>query len=249
MYHAVAPDTRVPHDPQYTLTQRMFERHLLLIRSEAGGACSARDWLQENRRESVMLTFDDGKASDHDVVLPLLLKHGMTADFFVNPATVGRPGFVSWRALAEMSAAGMSIQSHGYDHGYLTHLDPVALRHNLYSSRLEIEDRLGVPVTLLAPPGGRMPPRLADKARKLGYTHVLCSKPGLVSDAHGNAPLPRLAITATLGDLAFRRWIAGNIRAIAKARLRYRILSFAKWTMGDERYERLRVTALSGNAE
>lgn len=249
MYHAVAPDALDVRDPQYTLTQRAFERQLLLIGAEAGGACSARDWLQGNRRESVMLTFDDGKASDHELVLPLLLKHGMTADFFVNPATVGRPGFVSWGALAEMSAAGMSIQSHGYDHVYLTHLEPAALRHNLYSSRLEIEDRLGTPVTLLAPPGGRMPPRLADNARQLGYTHVLCSKPGMVRATHGNTPLPRLAITATLDDLAFRRWITGNLRAIATARLRYGILAIAKRTMGDERYERLRVNALSGNPD
>jgi len=247
MYHAVASDALDVHDAQYTLTQRAFERQLLLIGAEAGGACSAREWLQGNRHESVMLTFDDGKASDHEVVLPLLLKHGMTADFFVNPATVGRPGFVSWQALAEMSAAGMSIQSHGYDHVYLTHLDPVALRHNLYSSRLEIEDRLGTPVTLLAPPGGRMPPRLADSARQLGYTHVLCSKPGRVTASQGNTPVPRFAITSSLGDLVFRRWIAGDFRAITTARLRYGLLAIAKRTMGDERYERLRMNALSGN--
>ena len=248
MYHGVAPDGTDVQDPQYTLTQRAFERQLQLIGSDAGGACCARDWLQGLRRESVLLTFDDGKASDHEVVLPLLLKHGMTADFFVNPATVGRPGFVSWRALSEMSAAGMSIQSHGYDHVYLTHLDPPALRRNLYSARVEIEDQAGHVGDAARASGGRMPPRLADQARQSGYTHVLCSKPGVVAATDGRAPLPRLAITATLGEQVFRRWITGNARAIAAARLRYGILAIAKRTMGDARYERLRVSAI-GNPD
>lgn len=249
MYHAVSDGAGSGRDAQYTLTRPGFDRQMHLVRTESGGACSARDWLQGVRNESVMLTFDDGKASDHEIVLPLLLKHGMTADFFVNPATVGRAGFVSWQALAEMTSEGMSVQSHGYDHEYLTHLDRAALRHNLYSSRLEIEDHLGVQVTLLAPPGGRMPPRLTEIARQLGYKHVMCSRPGLARRHPGSRALPRLAVTSGLAESTYRRWIAADFHAITTARVRYGTLAFAKWAMGDERYERLRLMALSGNID
>lgn len=90
-----------------------------------------------------------------------------------------------------------------------------------------------------------MPPRLADNARSLGYTHILCSRPGVVSTSRGSKPLPRLAITASLGEPAFRRWIAADFRAITTATLRYGVLALAKRTMGEERYARLRHSALS----
>src|SRR5690606_41569288 len=95
-----------------------------------------------------------------------------------------------------MDAAGMSIQSHGYDHVYLTDLDPDTLRERLHAARLRIEDGVGAADTLLAPPGGRMPAGLAATAGQCGYRHVLSSRPGRIRAARHPAELPRLAVSA-----------------------------------------------------
>ena len=245
MYHAVSRGGDHRYDPRYTVPERVFGEQLGTIRARVGGACSARDWLGGHRSANVLLTFDDGLASDHEVSLPILATHGMTADFFVNPATVGRPGHVGWEALREMSAAGMSIQSHGYDHVHFTSMDPATLRESLYRARLQIEDRLGTAVTLLAPPGGRMPAGLAETARTAGYQHVLCSRPGVLHADQSHMPLPRMAVTAGLPARTFAGWITARPAKITGARLRYGLLQAARAVIGDARYERLRAGALS----
>ncbi len=246
MYHALAEDV-VPsgQDPRYTLGEQRFRKQLKLIARHGGAGCT-RDWLEGQHAHRVLLTFDDGHASNYCRAFPALVEHGMCADFFVNPANVGKPGYADWADLREMSAAGMSIQSHGYDHVYLTELDARTLRDRLYAARIAIEDHVGTSVTLLAPPGGRMPPSLADVARQCGYLHILSSCPGRIAASGQARILPRLAVTTALEERRFMAWIASNPLAILRERIRYDTLSLAKRLLGDSRYERVRMHALDG---
>lgn len=242
MYHALtgAGSPELGQDPHYSVSVERFEAHLALLKRRAGGACSMRDRLEGRSQAAAILTFDDGHLSNYVLGLPALVRHGARADFFINPGRVGQPGFADWTQLAEMSAAGQSIQSHGWNHRYFTELSPAELRTDLTRSRQTIEDRLGRPVTLLAPPGGRMPPRLVEVALECGYTHVLASHPGRIQ---GLQPLlPRMAVTAALDDTTLDGWLDG--RGIAKARLRYATLALAKRAFGDRGYERLRAGLL-----
>lgn len=245
MYHALSRGQVPPgQDPHYVLDEARFREQLQWV-DAAGGACSARDWLDGERRP-VLLTFDDGHASNYNLAFPALAEDGMRADFFVNPANVGKPGFATWAQLREMSAAGMSIQSHGYDHVYLTTLEPGALRERLHAARTAIEDRVGAAVTLLAPPGGRMPGGLARVARECGYRYVLSSRPGRVFADTGQTVLPRLAVTASLPSSRLRAWIEGYGPSILREQLRYGSLALAKRLLGDSGYERARQMALAG---
>ncbi len=245
MYHALsAGDAPDGQDPHYTLAAASFEAQLKRIAERAGGAGSARDWLAGAHRHPVLLTFDDGHVSNHRLALPLLTAQRMTADFFVNPAKVGQAGFASWQELRDMSAHGMSIQSHGYDHVYLTALAPAMLRETLRAARQQIEDRIGQPATLLAPPGGRMPRGLSRVARECGYTHVLSSRPGRIGRAAAGRILPRMAVTSNLGAEAMDAWMDPQGGSLLREQLRYGGLALVKQLLGDDRYERLRGRAL-----
>src|SRR6185503_16689154 len=177
MYHAVEDARTTGADPHYTVTPQRFSEQLALCLRLGAAVVSARDWLAG--RAGVVFTFDDGHLSNHRVAFPALRAASAAADFFVNPAQVGTEGFATWAELREMAEGGMSIQSHGLDHGhYLTALSPSELRDELRRARLEIEQHVGQPVTLLAPAGGRAPAALASIAREVGYRHVLGSRPG-----------------------------------------------------------------------
>jgi peptidoglycan/xylan/chitin deacetylase (PgdA/CDA1 family) len=245
MYHALSDGAHPPgQDPHYTLTRQAFAWQMDRI-VESGNAGSARELLEEKRPNAVVVTFDDGHASNYRIAFPELTERGISADFFVNPATVGTTGFASWDELREMSDAGMSIQSHGYDHVYLTELGPERLQETLRAAREEISQRIGRPATLLAPPGGRMPRGLAAVAAVCGYTHVLSSRPGMVAaGAPANRPLSRMAMTAAIDGKTFLRWIGRDRVAIGREQLRYSGLALAKRLLGDHRYERVRARAL-----
>ena len=246
MYHALSHGGIPPgQDPHYTLDAGTFDRQLEGI-VRAGGGGTVRDWLHLGTRRPVLLTFDDGHASNHAVAFPALAGHGLQADFFVNPANVGTPGFATWSQLREMAAAGMSIQSHGYDHSYFTEMDPRTLRERLLAARQCIEDAIGAEVSLLAPPGGRMPPGLASLARDCGYAHVVSSRPGRLSSRGRPAMVPRLAVTAALEPARFNAWITGRGGAIRREQLRYGTLAMAKRFLGNSRYERARSLILAG---
>lgn len=246
MYHALSQGSVPPgQDPHYTLDEARFRAQLRRIDAAGGGAC-ARDWLADAATQGVLLTFDDGHVSNHRLAFPALAEHGMHADFFVNPGNVGKAGYATWQDLREMSIAGMSIQSHGYDHVYLTTLDARTLRDRLRAARERIEDRVGASVTLLAPPGGRMPANLIAVARECGYRHVLSSRPGRIAAGENAGMLPRLSVTAAIDERRFAAWIAGDAMTIAREQARYGALALAKRVLGDARYERMRAQALPG---
>lgn len=237
MYHAIGEGAAANADPHYTVARERFARQLGHCARVGGAVVSARDWL--TGRPGVIVTFDDGDETNYRVAWPLLATLGATADFFVNPAQVGTPGYATWAELREMSDAGMSIQSHGLDHrNYLTTLSPSRLRDELRRARLEIEEKIGQPVTLLAPPGGRAPPDLERVAREVGYAHVFGSNPGTIGrdrrHTHG-----RFAVTAGLDQRTFESLLRGG-SARLRAQLRYTVLALAKRALGDDMYERTR---------
>ena len=240
MYHAVGVTSGAGVDPHYAVGTDTFERHMRACHAAGGGVLSALQWLQGER--GIIVTFDDGHVTNYLHAFPALKSLGGRADFFVNPAQVATEGFATWSELREMADAGMSIQSHGLDHRhYLTELSTAYLREELLRARLEIEEHVGKPVTLLAPPGGRMPPRLEEVALEVGYTHVLTSKPGIVR--RGTRMLCRLAVTRTLADKTLESWLRGGSE-LRRTQLRQAALDTAKRLLGDRRYEAVRHSLL-----
>lgn len=112
------------------------------------------------------LTFDDGLRSILDVA-EILARFEFRATAFVVTAHMGKdnrwsgqPSWVpvrpllSWSDLPRLCASGISVASHTRTHPDLRTVDEQRLREELRGSRLEVEDRTGVPCTLLAYPYG-----------------------------------------------------------------------------------------------
>lgn len=182
MYHVLTePTEAVGPDggAKYRLPAAVFREHLTLIKSQGfRPALVGRLWDQQHSadaRPAVGLTFDDGDVSNYTLAYPALVEADARADFFVNTATVGRSGFLSWPQIAEMQRAGLSFQSHSHDHVVLVGLPAAALERQLRDSKHLLEDRLGAPVDFLAAPYGLLNRPVVRAAQEAGYRAVCTS--------------------------------------------------------------------------
>lgn len=255
MYHSVR-DSHGRTDPSadsvYTISAQQFAEQLDLI-SEAGHPVTTVGDLVEARaqepssllhtpanRHAVVLTFDDGTTSHLEPVLHMLWERNMPGEFFVNPANVGRHGYLSWNELRGMASAGMSIQSHGYSHRYMDDLDDVAVADELLRSKRVIEDRVGQAVTVFAAPGGRVNNFVATLAHRVGYKAVCGSRPGQWHPRARVNIIPRIAIRAATSERELRDWIGNRPFSLLAQVGRYRVLQFARWALGNSVYDSLR---------
>ena len=246
MYHAVVDDLGRCEgaDPHYAVLRWQFALHLKALRSLGMRSSSIAKLRAESSAENVVvMTFDDGHASNRDAA-ESLRAFSFTADFLVNPSTVGKPNHLSWGDLRAMSDAGMSIQSHGYHHRYLDELKPSEVLAELVDSKREIEDRIGQAVTVFGPPGGRMSAGLAEAAETAGYGALCTSRVGLWCIQGGAWRIPRLAVLNSTSECRFLRWIKKDPIEITAQQTRYQALSATKQLLGNQRYDNLRRSLL-----
>jgi peptidoglycan/xylan/chitin deacetylase (PgdA/CDA1 family) len=139
-----------------------------------GGADAAR----AGASAEVVLTFDDGDASHHDYVLPILKKAGFGGTFFVIAGEIGAKGRMDAGMIRAMAEAGMEIGSHGLRHTFLTALDERTLTAELSESRRLLEAAAAKPVAALSVPRGFYDARVLCAARASGFASVCVSDAG-----------------------------------------------------------------------
>ena len=222
MYHGVGGD-----ESRYTVTRAGLALHLDQMRAEGFAVRPLADvWAGGQGARAVVMTFDDGRASDYTDAFPLLRERGLSAEFFVNPATMGRPGFLTWVQAREMAAAGMSLQSHSHDHVYLTRLRAGALHRQMSDSRRAIEDEVGRPPLFLAAPYGDVNRRVVDAALAAGYRAVCTSWPW--PSRPRAATVSRVAVYRDTSPALLRRLLAGDPRPYVSQAARAAVVYPAK---------------------
>ena len=248
MYHAIpaAPGPQVGADAHYSVSLETFSRHLDRMAQQGLGARSVQSLLAMKpaarmQARAVGVTFDDGHVTNLEAAR-LLHRHGASADFFINPSTVGTAGFLDWDQLAQMQAWGMSIQSHGMRHRFLDDLSPAEVEDELRESKAEIEVRLGSRVHVYAPAGGRTVPGLEALAHRLGYRAICNSQVGLWREM-ADPPVmtvPRFAVLAGTGAGQMDRWLRQSPLEMAWQTGRHAALRTAKRVLGNGAYVMLR---------
>jgi peptidoglycan/xylan/chitin deacetylase (PgdA/CDA1 family) len=190
LYHHVAPREAVPpkwnpnegwnwrHSPEG------FERQVLELKKRGyrfQPLSEIADGIRERGTEepkSAAVTFDDGWLDNYQFAFPILRKLAVPATFFV---TTGRrqDGIeaakrMSAAELNELLRSGMSIGGHSRSHPDLTTLPEPAAVEEIHGCRQDLEQALGVSVSLFAYPGGAFNRRVARLTQEAGYT-AACS--------------------------------------------------------------------------
>jgi peptidoglycan/xylan/chitin deacetylase (PgdA/CDA1 family) len=240
MYHGLheGPRDDGHWDPRYSVAPAQFDAQMRRVRDKRGHAWMPDDGLAGVQSPEIMVSFDDGEASDARVALPILQRLGLRAVFFITSGFVGRRGSIDAMQLRELSDAGMAIGSHGASHRFLSTLPESELRAELAQSRDFLETCTGRRVGMLALPGGRGGARELAVARELGYVHVFDSTPG--DNRKPDGFVQRVAIVRDTGMQDFDQILAWRGPAVKAIQWRHRMLRLPKRLIGDNRYLRLR---------
>jgi peptidoglycan/xylan/chitin deacetylase (PgdA/CDA1 family) len=169
VFHRV--DDRYPEDPITVSTSlfsslcRFFARHFEVITLD-----QLVTMLERGRPllGQLVITFDDGYRDNHRVAAPILEQLGLPACFFVTTGFIGsdeasrwdrKAGiaseWMSWDEVLDLHRRGFEIGAHTVSHVDLGVVGGEAARREIVSSKVDLESRLGSPVTLFAYPFGR----------------------------------------------------------------------------------------------
>jgi peptidoglycan/xylan/chitin deacetylase (PgdA/CDA1 family) len=245
MYHEIGRTGAAPARSdggylRYVIAEAAFEQQLdTIARAGLHGIPVGTAVEADNQRPSaVVLTFDDGCASDLAVAAPRLAQRDWGATFYVTVEHVDRPGFLTRAQLRELAALGFEIGSHAFQHVYLTALGTVALRAQLVDSRRWLENTIGREVRHLSCPGGRWSPLVAQEAADAGYISVTTSRPVVNPKGADLRRLGRFAVTSATEAPTFGGMLGGRLPL--SDRCKERITSLSRSLLGDRRYDALR---------
>ena len=192
-----------------------FERQLVYLRergyttisvAELAEGLSGRTKLPDR---PIVLTFDDGYDDNYQAALPVLLRQGMRASFFVVTGKMGQPGYLSWPQAAQMRDQGMEIGSHTVHHYTLTEINLKEMERELRGSRLMLESNLSITKAVFANPFGETAPAVVALLEKTGYQAACSSVVGLNRPGENLFMIRRMSVPRPkfgLWDFRLRLW-------------------------------------------
>ncbi|WP_091448033.1 polysaccharide deacetylase family protein [Geodermatophilus poikilotrophus] len=116
-------------------------------------------------RPLVSVTFDDGWESSYTHGVRLLEERGFPGTFYVNPAVIETPDFMTAAQLQALDRQGHEVALHGYEHFDLTTLSAERLDEQLWRGQ-EALAAAGLPTEHLAVPHGRTDAQVEWYARQ-----------------------------------------------------------------------------------
>jgi peptidoglycan/xylan/chitin deacetylase (PgdA/CDA1 family) len=210
MYHRVDGD--VPRDAvgrDLTVGTGTFEAQLQSLRARHIRTLTALELTAalargERPERAVVLTFDDGYADAATAALPLLLRYGARATFFVSSGFVGTARHMTWAQLRVLRAVGMEVACHGTQHLDLSKLDRAGQMREAGHCARSFERYLpGWHPGTYAYPAGKYDATTFAVLRQLGFTAAYTEHPGAVRDLTRPYELPRRRISRAAGPAAF----------------------------------------------
>jgi peptidoglycan/xylan/chitin deacetylase (PgdA/CDA1 family) len=131
----------------------------------------------------VVVTFDDGYASQYAVARPELRKLGWPGVLDLETARLKARGGLSPARVRMLLGDGWELASHTLTHPDLTKVSAARLRREVSGSRSDLRRRFGVAVNFFCYPYGRADAATRAAVRRAGYlgattTHTGVARPG-----------------------------------------------------------------------
>ncbi|MCG8668819.1 MAG: polysaccharide deacetylase family protein [Pseudomonadales bacterium] len=246
MYHAIYQGQEeldlIPMEERpYSVSIETFKEHLALLKSKQIPVVLNPEDTKTAGKLAVQITFDDGDAGWFKHALPALEEHGYKGVFFTTSDLIdSRDDFCDWEQIKCLADAGMSVQSHGRTHRFLSDLSESDCREEYQSSKARLEEATGVTVTDISFPGGRHNQDTVSIGRKAGYRHFYTSKVGINGNNDLNSGMvKRFEVRASTTISQFENLVTGNLLYIRKLELISGIKNLIKKLLGNGFYHQV----------
>jgi peptidoglycan/xylan/chitin deacetylase (PgdA/CDA1 family) len=130
-------------------------------------------------RRPVVVSFDDGFASDYTSALPTLARHGWAGTLNLAVSHYRQRGGLSRRMIAALIRAGWEIDCHSRTHPALTTLSPQRLAREVQGARRFMRATFHVPVNFFAYPAGAFDSAVISAVRRAGFEGATTTQYGL----------------------------------------------------------------------
>jgi peptidoglycan/xylan/chitin deacetylase (PgdA/CDA1 family) len=150
----------------------------------------------------VVLSFDDGYASQYRNAAPALRAHDWPAVLNLQVKRLGARGGLTDAQVRAMIRAGWEIDAHSVTHPDLTKVSAKRLAAELAGSRAAIRTAFGVPADFFAYPYGRQDARVRAAVRRAGFLAATTTDRAFASADADPFALGRVLIGAGLSPAA-----------------------------------------------
>lgn len=207
MYHKISefpPQLHRPHKGLF-LSPKKFQTQIHELRRCGFRGISLDELAPGSRLKSaIALTFDDGFESVFLNALPSLVAAQFVSINYLVADLIGKTN--EWDAqypetpqrlmdktqVREWIAAGQQIGSHTLTHPFLTKIDPLTAKAEIFDSKKKLEDEFGVPVDHFCYPYGDFNAQIADWAGEAGYRTATTTRRGICQPDTAPLKIPRL---------------------------------------------------------
>ena len=125
----------------------------------------------------VVLSFDDGYASQAAIAGPALRAHGWPGVLNLELRRLGAHGGLSRAQVRALLRAGWELDAHSVTHPDLTQVSTRRLEREVAGSRRALQRTFGVPVDFFAYPYGRQNARVRAAVRRAGFLGATTTQP------------------------------------------------------------------------
>jgi peptidoglycan/xylan/chitin deacetylase (PgdA/CDA1 family) len=202
MYHVINPPPTGAQFPGLYVPADEFAAQMQALKA-AGWHAVTMDQLDANWTRGVplgpgkpiVLTFDNGYASQYTNALPVLRKLGWVG--VENIQLLGLPqseGGLTDAQVRGLLGAGWELDTQGMSHADLIRLDASGLQYQVASARRILQSRYGVPVNWFCYPSGHYDATVIAAVRGAGFVGSTTVVPGWAGRAADPYRLPRLRV-------------------------------------------------------
>ncbi len=140
----------------------------------------------------IILTFDDGYEDAYTEAVPMLLKHKMTATFYIVTGFIGKKNYLTWEQLRAMTGSGMEIGAHTAHHLDLRKLTLAEQTREIANCIQLLQETLGIHIWSFAYPAGKYTATTMHLLEEAGVPFAVTTHKGIATELQDPLELPRV---------------------------------------------------------
>ena len=198
-YHSISEDISY-----ISLSTRIFEKQIIFLK-KLGYVSINFNEIDPNRKNQIIITFDDGYKDILINALPILKRHNFKATCFFVTNQIGKNNqwdnkkekfnikkIMSNDEIKKWYDSGMSVQSHSHNHFDLTKLSNIDIVKELEISKKYFKDKFNIETDVFCYPFGKVNQNVYDLTKKIYKNAVTTNRSRYNINKHNPFLIPRI---------------------------------------------------------